>query len=54
MVWHRAVEPTADHQDPTLVLDPRLVVLGFESNALGTLGDAQSTAGDKPQTATHG
>ena len=53
MVWHRAVESAADYQDPALLLNPRLLVFGFKKNALGPLGDAQSTAGDQTQTAAH-
>jgi hypothetical protein len=54
MVWHRAVESTADDQDSTLFLNPRFLVFWFKKNALGPLGDSQSTAGHQPQTASHG
>jgi len=54
MVWHRAVESAADYQDPALLFNPRFLVFWFKKNALGPLGDPQSTAGDKPQTAAHG
>jgi hypothetical protein len=54
MVWHRAVESTADDQDPAFLLNPRFLVFWFKKNALGPLGDPQSTSGDQPQTATYG
>jgi hypothetical protein len=53
MVWHRAVESAADYQDSALLLNPRLFVFGFKKNAVGPLGDPQSTASDQMQTAAH-
>jgi hypothetical protein len=54
MVRHRAMESAVDDQDPTFLFNPRFLVFWFKKNALRSLGDPQSTAGDKTQTAAHG
>ena len=54
MVGQVTRKPTADHQDPVLLLDPSFVVLGFKNDAFRALGDAQAAARCEPQATANG